>query len=222
MNTKKMKQNLFQTTDGRLLVIGIFMTIALVILLGVYGFIEPDISKILFFVVLTHIIGSRAGGIGLCILNGFSPFTTIAFNFYVEILIVCFTYSGFVLSTTNYLKIEWIKKFMNKLAVKALEQKEKIGSYGLIGIFIFVMAPLPVTGPVVGSIIGYMLKMSLFRNLTATALGTLTANVAWCYGFGFLEERFHMIQYIFGAIVIIVLLPYAKQIKNFISSIGKR
>ena len=216
-----MKQTLFNTVEGRLLLLGAFLTIALVFFLGVYGFIDFETTKILFFVFITHLVGSRAGGIGLCILNGFSPFTTIAYNFYIEILIVCFTYSGFVLSTTNYLKTEWIKKFMEKLAVKAMEQKEKIASYGWIGIFLFVMAPLPVTGPVVGSIIGYMLKMGLFKNFSATALGTLTANIAWCYGFEFLEQRFHMIQYVFAAIVIIVMIPYLKQIKKFITEYKK-
>ena len=146
-----MKQTLFQTVEGKLLIIGAFLTIVLVLFLGIYGFIDFSATKILFFVFLSHIMGSRAGGIGLCILNGFSPLTTIAYNFFIEVLIVCFTYSGFVLSTTNYLKVEWIKRFMDKLAVKALERKEKISSYGWIGIFIFVMAPLPVTGPVVGS-----------------------------------------------------------------------
>jgi len=216
-----MKQKLLQTVEGRLLLTGSILSLVLVISLGIYGSIDFSATKILFLVFVTHIVGSRAGGIGLCILNGFSPFTTIAYNFYVEILIVCFTYSGFVLSTTNYLKIEWIKRFMDQLAQKALEQKQKIQSYGWIGIFLFVMAPLPVTGPVVGSIIGYMLRMSLFRNFTATALGTLTANIAWCYGFEFLEQRFHMIQYVFGAIVVIVMIPYLKQIKKFIAEYKK-
>jgi uncharacterized membrane protein len=217
----QMRQKLFQTVEGKLLLAGIILTLVLVTFLGIYGFTDFSTTKILFFVFITHLVGSRAGGIGLCILNGFSPFTTIAYNFYVEVLIVCFTYSGFVLSTTNYLKIEWIKRFMNQLALKALEQKEKISSYGWIGIFLFVMAPLPVTGPVVGSIIGYMLKMGLFRTFTATALGTLTANMAWCYGFEFLEQRFHMIQYVFGAIVVIVMIPYLKQIKKFIAEYRK-
>ncbi|MBA3009595.1 MAG: small multi-drug export protein [Proteobacteria bacterium] len=211
-----MKQTLFSTVEGKLLLIGTLLTLVLAICLIFFGFTDLETAKILFLVFITHILGSRAGGIGLCILNGFNPLTTIAYNFYVEVLIVCFTYSGFVLSTTNYLKIEWIKRFMDQLAIKALERKEKIRSYGWIGIFLFVMAPLPVTGPVVGSIIGYMLKLSLFRNFTASALGTLAANVAWCFGFEFLEQRFHMIQYIFGAIVIIVMIPYIKHIKKFI------
>ncbi len=216
-----MKHTLFHTVEGKLLLLGTLLSLALALFLGIYGVIDFESAKILFFVFITHLVGSRAAGIGLCIISGFNPFTTIAYNFFVEVLIVCFTYSGFVLTTTNYLKIEWIKKFMEKLAEKAMKRKEKISSYGWAGIFLFVMAPLPVTGPVVGSIIGYMLKMGLFRNFSATALGTLTANIAWCYGFEFLEQRFHMIQYIFGAIVIIVMIPYLKQIKKFINEYKK-
>jgi len=216
-----MKQTLFQTVEGKLFLIGAFLSIVLMLFIGIYGFIDFAATKILILVFFTHIVGSRAGGIGLCILNGFSPLVTIGYNFYIEVLIVCFTYSGFVLSTTNYLKIEWIKRFMDKLALKAMERKEKISSYGWVGIFLFVMAPLPVTGPVVGSIIGYMLRMSLVRNFTATALGTLTANIAWCFGFEFLEQRFHMIQYVFGAIVVIVMIPYIGQIKKFIAEYRK-
>lgn len=213
-----MKHTLFNTVEGGLLILGVLLAITFVATTGIYAVLDFDTAKILVLVLLAHLVGSRAGGIGLCILNGFSPAATIAYNFYVETLIVCFTYSGFVLSTTNYLKVEWIKRFMDRLAGKAMEKKDKIERWGWIGIFSFVMAPLPVTGPVIGSIIGYMLKMRLISNFTATALGTLTATVVWCYGFEFLEQRFQMVQYIFAVICVLVLIPYIKPIKNFIAS----
>ena len=80
------------------------------------------------------------------------------------------------------------------------------------------MAPLPVTGPVVGTIIGYMMRMRLFSNFSAAGLGTLTAIVAWYYGFDFLEDRFEMLQYVFVAICIVIIIPYLKPLKRFIDS----
>ncbi len=216
-----MKNNIFKTAEGRLLILGIFLAVTFIVLVLAYGLVDFSIAKVLVLVLLAHLVGSRAGGIGLCILNGFSPAATIAYNFYIETLIVCFTYAGFVLSTTNYLKVEWIKRFMDRLAEKAMEKKDKIKRWGWVGIFSFVMAPLPVTGPVIGSIIGYMIKMRLFNNFTATALGTLTATVVWCYGFEFLEHRFHMIQYVFAAICVMIIIPYLKPIKKFIVSCTK-
>ena len=212
-----MKNTLLNTIEGRLLLSGVFLSLMLMGVIGFYWITEIEIAKTLALVLLAHTFGGRAAGIGLCIYNGYGALPTIVYNFYIEVLIVCFTYAGFVLSTTNYLKIEWLNKLMDRLSQKALAQKEKIKPLGWIGIFFFVMAPLPVTGPVVGSIIGYMLRLSPFRNFSATFLGTLSAIIVWFYCFDFLEQRFHMIQYLFAAIIIIVLIPYIKKIKNFIT-----
>lgn len=216
-----MKHTLFHTVEGKFLIMGICLSAVFVLLTGIYAVIDIDTAEAMALVLLAHFIGSRAGGIGICVLAGFTPAATIGFNFFVETLIVCFTYSGFVLSTTNYLRVEWIKRFMARLADKALDKKDKIERWGWLGIFSFVMAPLPVTGPVIGSIIGYMIRMPLISNFSATALGTLTATVIWCYGFDFLEQRFQMVQYIFAAICVLVIIPYLKPIIKFIDTCRK-
>jgi len=214
-----MKKFLLNTTEGRVLVTGFIFT-ALFLLFVIIGMFrgEPN-ANVAFIAFLTHCVGSRAGGIGLCILNGFDPVTTIALNFYLECLIVCYTYAVFALSTSGIFKAAWIKRSMGKLREKAEEKKDKIARWGWIGIFAFVMAPLPVTGPVVGTIIGYMIRMPLFSNFSAAGLGTLTAIVAWCYGFDFLEHRFAMLQYVFGAICVLIIIPYVKPLKKFIDSL---
>ena len=214
-----MKNFLLNTIAGRVLVTGFLLT-ALFLVFVIIGIVqgEPK-AKVAFVVFITHCVGSRAGGIGLCLLNGFDPIPTIALNFYQECLIVCYTYAGFVLSTSGIFKAAWIKRYMDKLKEKAEEKKDKIERWGWIGIFVFVMTPLPVTGPVVGTIIGYMLRMRLFSNFSAAGLGTLTANVAWCYGFDFLEHRFAMLQYVFAAICVVIIIPYLKPLKKLIDSL---
>ena len=86
---------------------------------------------------------------------------------------------------------------------------------GWIGIFLFVMVPLPMTGPVSGTIIGYMIKIPVARNFLASGIGTLTAIVIWFFCFDFLEHRFKVIQYIFAGIILLVILSKYKSIKNF-------
>ena len=214
-----MKNFLLNTVEGRVLVAGFVLT-ALFFIYVIVGMVQGSSdAEIAFVVFITHCVGSRAGGIGLCILNGFDPITTIALNFYLECLIVCYTYASFALSTSGIFKAAWIKRAMSSLKEKAEEKKEKIARWGWIGIFTFVMAPLPVTGPVVGTIIGYMLRMRLFSNFSAAGLGTLTAIVAWCYGFDVLEHRFEMLRYVFVAICVVIIIPYLKPLKRFIDSL---
>lgn len=214
-----MKNFLLYTIEGRVLVTGFLFT-AVFLIFVIIGIVQgqPE-AEVVLVVFITHCLGSRAGGIGLCILNDFDPVTTIALNFYLEALIVCYTYATFALSTSGIFKAAWIKRSVEKLREKAEEKKDKIERWGWIGIFTFVMAPLPVTGPVMGTIIGYMLRMRLFSNFTAAGLGTLVAIVAWCYGFDFLEHRFAMLQYVFAAICIVIIIPYLKPLKKFINSL---
>ncbi len=211
-----MKQKLFYTIEGRILITGLLLLLLLLIGICYCAAIDTETAKTLGLVFIAHTFGGRAAGIGLCIMNEFGATITIAYNFYLEILIVCFAYSLFVLTTNNYIRIIWVTNFMERITHKALRQKEKVRSFGWIGLFVFVMLPLPVTGPVMGSIIGYMLRINLFKNFSATASGTLAAIIVWFFCFDFLEQRFHAIQYVFAAIVFLVLLSHHKAITKLL------
>lgn len=211
-----MKQKLFFTIEGRILLLGLMLLFLLLSVIGYFAAIDIETSKTLGLAFVAHTFGGRAAGIGLCIMNGFGPILTIAYNFYLEVLIVCFSYSIFVLTANNYIRVTWVANFMERLAQKAVEQKEKVRSFGWIGLFVFVMLPLPVTGPVVGSIIGYMIRINLLKNFSATGTGTLAAIVVWFFCFDFLEQQFHVIQYVFAGIIILVLLSHYKTIAKLL------
>ncbi len=211
-----MRKKLYQTTEGKILFTGILLSVLLLMAIGYFVVIDLEMAKILVYTFFAHTFGGRAAGIGICIMHDFGPLATIAYNFYLEVLIVCFTYSIFVLTVNNYVQIPWLRKMMERITNNALQQKDKIEAYGWIGIFLFVMAPFFMTGPVVGSVIGYMIRIPLVKNLGATFGGTLAAIVIWFFCFDFMEQRFHVIQYVFAVIVIIVILSKYKSIKNFL------
>lgn len=210
-----MKQKIYQTPEGKILFIGVLLFLLLLLGFGYLAATDFEKAKVLVLAFFVNALGGRAAGIGVCIMNDFGATLTILYNFYVEAMIVCFTYSIFVLTANNYVQVPWIRRFMERLGKKALEQKEKIQSYGWIGIFLFVMVPLPMTGPVSGTIIGYMIKIPVARNFLASGIGTLTAIVIWFFCFDFLEHRFKVIQYIFAGIILLVILSKYKSIKNF-------
>ena len=213
-----MEKKIIQSIEGRIFIIGILLLIMLVVGICLCATLNPGLAKVLALTcVLNGFIG-RSAGVGICIMNGYGATLTILYNVYIEIMIVCFTYSMFVLTTKNIVQAHFIRKLMAQLEKKAVTQKDKIESYGWFGIFLFVMVPLPITGPVMGTIIGYMLKMRPLKNFTAAISGTLLAIILWFFCFDFLEQRFKLIQYIFAGIIILVLVFKYKSIKSFIKN----
>ncbi len=211
----KQKSRLHRTPAGMIFLAGVIMSILLAGVIGYVGTTDLQTAKTLLLVFVAHTFGGRAAGISLCIIGNFNEIWTIVYNFYLEVLIVCFTYSAFVLSVRHYITFRPLRLFFIRLERNARRQKHKIENYGWFGLFVFVMAPLPVTGPVIGSIIGYLLKMPLWRNLSAILLGTLTAIVLWTVSFDFLDAHIHVIKYIFAGIIAVVVLSYLKTIREW-------
>lgn len=207
-------QKLHESTEGKVLLIGFFMAVGLIGLILFMLIVNPGHAKNLALAFLAHSFGGRAAGVGLCIMAKLPWFWNTVYNFYLEILIVCFTYSLFVFSLNHRIQFRWAISITRNLMDKARKHTDKIGTYGWVGLFFFVMIPLPVTGPVVGSIIGYLLRMNIWRNLSAVFLGTLTAIIIWVFGFEFLEEHLHVIQYFLAAIIVIVLFIHIKTVKS--------
>ena len=212
------KRTLYNSSEGQILIVGILMALLLVGTIGYYLITDPIMSRTLGLVFVAHTFGGRAAGIGLCIIAELNSLVTVLYNFYLEVLIVCWTYSLFVLSINNYIKFRGLRLYSLRLERKARRHKDKIANYGWIGLFLFVMVPFPATGPVIGSIIGYLLKFRLWRNFSATFLGTLSAIVIWFVFFDFLEQHLHMIRFVFGGIIVIAVLSYIGQIKNWFAN----
>lgn len=140
---------------------------------------------------------------------------TLIYNFLLEAQLTSVAYSLFVLSLTNYIKVRWIVRISNRMMCSADKNRKKIEKYGWIGIFLFVMAPLPGTGPLMGTLLGYLLKIGVWRNFSAALSGTFLAILLWILCFDFLENHLHIIQYILGAIVLFVIFSYFRTIRSW-------
>lgn len=209
------KIGLPSSTERSILLASIAMSLLLLGVVIYYLLWDPGMSRTLVLVLVAHTFGGRAAGVGLCLMDELSPFFTIFYNLFLEVLIVCWTYSLFVLSINNYLKFRALKFYALRLERKARKHKQKIANYGWLGIFFFVMLPLPATGPVIGSIVGYLLRLRVWYNLSAAFLGTFVAIVVWFVFFDFLEQNLHIIRYVFFGIIVVAGLSYLFTIKEW-------
>ncbi len=214
MIQKKQNKKIYKTVEWWIFCFGVSMVVLLAGLGWYFYESKPELVKVFSLVFAAHTFGGRAAGIGLCIMNGLNNFWTISYNFYLEVLIVCIAYSVSTLSINNHIKFRVVRYYAIQLERKAKRHKEKIAKYGWLGLFLFVMTPLPVTGPVMGSIIGFLLKFRISKNFSATFLGTLVAILVWTFFFDYLEENLQVIRYILITIISVVLISYARDIRN--------
>ena len=167
--------------EVKILLIGL----ALTALTGIYFlyllYADPGLYKVLFSTAIVHIMGGRGLGIVTCLSAGISLFYTIAYNFFLEIVIVLIAYGMVVLVMRNIIQPKLFDKAVRQAELTAQSQKTKIKRYGSIGLFLFVMFPFFMTGPVIGAIIGYLLNYRVVTNFLIVFSGTLTSILIYTF-----------------------------------------
>ena len=58
-------------------------------------------------------------------------------------------------------------------------RKDTVRRYGIAGLFVFVWFPFWMTGPVVGCVIGFMIGLRTWLNITVVLSGTYVAIIGW-------------------------------------------
>lgn len=210
-------KSLMDSQAGGLLVLSLVMFIMFLAIL-VYGFYkDPVLGHTLLGAFIAHTLGGRAAGVGLCVAFKMDMGVNILYNMFLEMLIVCISYSLFSLSMTHYVKNRWIQNALLNAEKNALRYQDDLARYGWMGVFVFVMIPLPVTGPVVGSIIAYFLNFNLKQMFLSVFCGTFIAIVIWTLFFDFLSSHLSTIQWVMAIPGIVVMVYFAKHIRNWFS-----
>ena len=211
-------KTLLESPAGKLFAASVVLFIFFLAGLGYAFFKDRMLGQTLAGAFVAHALGGRAAGVGLCVAFKMNIFVNIFYNMFLEVLIVCFSYSLFSLSMNHYFKNRFLNKALLNAEKNALKYQDVLSRYGWIGVFIFVMIPLPVTGPVVGSMIAYFLNFDIKRNFLCVFSGTFVAIVLWTVFFDFLSNHMSSIQGVLWVIGIFFVVYFAKHIRDWFSS----
>ena len=216
----------FHFIEVKILIIGMSLTLLTGLYLFYLIFADPGLHKTLLSTAIVHLMGGRALGIAACLSAGLSIFYTIAYNFLLEVIIVLIAYGVVVLIMRNIIEPKLFKDTVRQAELAAQKQKTKIKRYGPIGLFFFVMLPFFMTGPVVGSLIGYLLNYKAINNFLIVFSGTLCSIIIYALlgdnVLNYIDQYIpiHIIKTwgtaIIGALIVIFLLYHFKTIKAFL------
>lgn len=177
------------STEGKILLSGIVLTglgLASMLLVAIW---DPIMSRIIGVMAFTNIAVGRAVSMSIGYAAGQGHGLVLAVNMVTETILVLLFYPLFVFSVNKLISLEWIKNLLERTHEAAAKHEGKVRKYGIVGLFTFVWFPFWMTGPVVGSAIGYLLGFPAWLTLVAVLAGTYVAMVAWAFFLFDIQKR---------------------------------
>lgn len=212
--------------EVRILLSGLSLALLIGLYLSYLLFVNPQLYKVLSYTAIVHMMGGRALGIATCLSAGIPLPPTILYNFLLEVVIVMIAYGFVVLIMRNVIQPKLFKSAVRQAELTAQNQKTKIKKYGAFGLFLFVMFPFFMTGPVVGSIIGYLLNYKAINNFLIVFGGTLCSIVIYALignkVLGFINQYIAVDlvkkwgSIIVGVLIVIFLIYHIGTVKAFL------
>ncbi|HEC04068.1 MAG TPA: hypothetical protein ENI81_11090 [Phycisphaerales bacterium] len=176
---ERLRGTLLTSPEGRILLSGVALAFAYILWLGVKLLVSPDEFQKLMGMTAMDVMFGRAAAMAFGYELELTHAKVIPVCMIVETVLVLIVYPLFVFSWRHLLVVKGLKKLFDGIHKSAEMHKDKVQKYGIIGLFAFVWFPFWMTGPVVGCVIGFLLGLRAWINLTIVLLGTYFAIFAW-------------------------------------------
>lgn len=170
---------LIASTEGQLLVVGLTLAGLLAFALGIGWHLFPDqFLSYLVMTSLTFFIGP-ATGMTFGYASGFTHEQVVPLNMLVETIQVLIVYPLFALSWRQLIELRRLKSYVARMQGAAESHSGVVRKFGIVGLFLFVFVPFWMTGPVVGSIVGFLIGLRPWVNVVVVLLATYIATILW-------------------------------------------
>jgi uncharacterized membrane protein len=174
-------RQLLKTTEGHILLLGIAIALAGLIVMGVVAFWSPQTSSIIGAMTITDMMFGMLISMSIGYAAGFGHAFVIPVIIWVETVMVLLFYPVFVFSMRKLAEFPRLRPILERTQAAAEHHHDKVRRYGIAGLFIFVWFPFWMTGPVLGSAIGYLLGLPAWLTLSVVLAGAYFAMVGWAY-----------------------------------------
>lgn len=199
---KTLLEKLFKGKEGNIFLLGLFMIFSFVVFTIICYQFDTSLANKITGMVFTNLLVGRVPSLSFGYAAELSHFIVIATNIYTELILVTIIYPLFVLSFKGILKVKVLEEFFNEVQNKRHEHQEKFDKYGMFGLFIFVFIPFWMTGPIVGSMIGFLIGMKHYLVIFIVFIATVIAITLWGL---FLQEIIDLLLIFDSQIVWIIL-----------------
>ncbi len=177
--TPSILPTLLHSAEGRMLLAGLALAGLLLLGFGIGWTLFPD--SILQYAAMTglNLLIGPGAGMTFGYASGMTHLQVVPLNMLVETLHVLVFYPLFALSWQHLFDLPALKSFVARMHEAAELRGGMVRKFGIAGLMVFVFVPFWMTGPVIGSIIGFLIGLRPWVNLTVVLLSTYVAISLW-------------------------------------------
>jgi uncharacterized membrane protein len=173
------RQILLRTPEGRILLVGLALTILTLGVLAVGWGLQRDKALVYGAMAGLNLAIGRAAGMSFGYASGLGHAQVVPLNMAIETIQVLVVYPLFALTWTHLIDTPRWNAMMERMHQSAEAHRGAIQRFGILGLFVFVFTPFWMTGPVVGAIIGFLIGLRARTNLTVVLTATYVAIGLW-------------------------------------------
>jgi uncharacterized membrane protein len=179
----KFDHSFLKHKEGQILLLGLLLLAGYFIFVLLCTFFYADYLQQLLSITVTNVIFGRMAGLSIGVASQMDTTFLVLFNFYIESIMVLILYPLFVFSWN---KLEFVSyppltRYMERSKKNAHKYQPLIQRYGIIGLILFVLTPFAMTGPVVGSFVGFLIGFRHRVTLAVVLCSTFIAIIIWIY-----------------------------------------
>ena len=169
--------------EGQILLLGLMLLGAYFILVLLCAIFYSNYFQELLSITVTNVIFGRMAGLSIGVASQMNTTFLVLFNFFIESIMVLILYPLFVFSWNklDFVSHPTLNCYMERSKKNAHKYKPIIKRYGVIGLVLFVLTPFAMTGPVVGSFVGFLIGFRHRVTLSVVLASTLIAIILWIY-----------------------------------------
>jgi len=206
----QVRADFLNAEEGKIFAVGCCMLIVWVEAMALFWSLGHPMWLNMLTVGLAHVVAGRAASIAHGTQVGLSPWLTCLLATYADTMAMFVIYPMLVYGYQHFVENVFFQKHMKPIFESAQRRMPRVRRFKIAGVFLFVFFPFWMTGVIVGAVLGYLLGLKTWVNMTTVVLGSATAVLTWVYAydraFGWLTDVHPSVPLVLTALIFAALI----------------
>lgn len=143
----------------------------------------PEPYAHIYQLVVAHIGAGRAGNAAWGVKLGFPNWFILYQSCMVDFILMFLLYPIFVLCYRRFNTVPLIGTTLASIHESAMEHRDRIKPYGVVGLLVFVLVPIWSTGPLVGVVVGFLIGLGPLLTFSTVIIADIIAVAAYVWAY---------------------------------------